>query len=135
MSYRTSSGQATHDRVIANVAAAQKDYEVLTNPGHEHKWSIQIGQETVFPDLILCGRGTRTVAHLIEVETEDSVNETESDQWAVYARGPGKFWLLVPAASLAHAQQICRRRGVDTCLGRWWADGWAIRFEWLNAAA
>jgi hypothetical protein len=80
MSYRTSAGQTTHDRVIADVAAAQNRHQVLTNPGHEHKWSIQTGQETVFPDLLLCKPGTRTVVHLIEVETEDSVNEAESDQ-------------------------------------------------------
>lgn len=135
MSNRSSVGQSLHDRVIAEVAAAQREFEALTNPGPEHNWSIQIGQETVYPDLLLCQRPTRTVAHLIEVETEDSVNEAESEQWAVYARGPGKFWLLVPSSSLATAQQICRRQGITANFGRWWMDGWAIRFEWITAAA
>ncbi len=134
MRNRTSASQSTHDRVIADVAAVQQDYEALTNPGHDHNWSLPIGQETAFPDLILCGRGTRTVAHLIEVETEDSVTEAESDQWAMYARGPGQFWLLVPSTSLALAQQICRRRGIVANFGRWWMDGWSIRFEWVTAA-
>jgi hypothetical protein len=135
MSYRTGSGQTIHDRVIAGVAAVQNRYDALTNPGHEHNWSIQIGQETVFPDVILCERGTRSVAHLIEVETADSVNEDESDQWATYARGPGQFWLLVPSTSLVLAQQICRRRSIDAHFGRWWIEGGSIRFEWVASAA
>lgn len=135
MSYRTSAGQAIHDRVIAYVAAAQKDYESLTNPGHEHNWSIQVGQQTLFPDLLLCNRGSRIVAHLIEVETEDSVTEAESYQWAVYARGPGRFWLLVPSTSLDLAQQICRRRSIVANFGQWWIDGWAIQFDWRRMAA
>jgi hypothetical protein len=125
MSYRTSAGQTIHDRVIASVASAQTKHDALTNPGHEHNWSIHIGQETVFPDLLLCERVNRT----------DSVNEAESDQWATYARGPGQFWLLVPSTSLALAQQICRRGRIVTKFGRWWMNGWAIRFEWVSAAA
>jgi hypothetical protein len=135
MSNRNSGGQSIHDQVIAEVAAAQQDFEALTNPGQEHNWSIRVGQEKVYPDLLLCQRPTRTVAHLIEVETEDSVTEAESDQWAVYSRGPGRFWLLVPSASLTVARRICQRRGIAANFGRWWMDGWTIRFEWMTAAA
>src|SRR4051794_20813292 len=112
MSFRTGTAQSIHDRVIAVVAQTQTQNNTYTNPGHEHNWSVSIGQETVYPDLLLWVSGTHRIAHLIEVETTDSVNEAESGQWATYALGPGQFWLLVPANSLATAKVICQRRGI-----------------------
>jgi hypothetical protein len=135
MSYRKYPSQTVHDRVIADVAAVQTDLTPRTNPGSQRNWSVVAAQETIYPDLLLCEPGTGNVAHLIEVETQDSVTETESAQWAVYARGPGRFWLLVPSSSLALAQEICRRKGISANFGHWWLDGRAICIQWFRPAA
>ena len=135
MSRRTQFGRSIHDWVIEIVAAAQARHDTYTNPGHEHNYWLHIGEEAIYPDLILCTQGTTTVTHLIEVETADSVNEAESSQWAQYARGPGSFWLLVPSSSLAAAQQICWRKGIAANFGQWWVNDDSIQFQWLPTSA
>lgn len=126
--YRPPIPQSIHDRVIRAVASAQITFEVLTNPGHEHNWSVAIGQERVFPDLLLCAGRERQVTHLIEVETVESVSDEESSQWRAYASGPGTFWLLVPAESLGAARAICLRRGIPANFGLWWLEHGEVRF-------
>lgn len=135
MKSRTGSSQSLHDRVIRAVAAAQTEHDAHCNPGQDHNISVTIDGQTVYPDLVLCTRGTMTVAHLVEVETAESVTDTEAAQWAVYARGPGQFWLMVPSEQLATAQTVCRRKGIVAEFGRWWSGQQGIRFEWLGAVA
>lgn len=135
MALRSAGTQSVHDGVIQVVAAAQTKHDAYTNPGQQHNCSVQVGRETVYPDLILCRPGTMTVDFLIEVETEDSVSEAEASQWATYARGPGSFWLLVPSSVLVAAQILCRRKGIAARFGTWWSDGFSVRFEWLRLAA
>lgn len=134
MSRRTQFGWSIHDRVIQTVAGAQTAHDAYTNPGKDHNYWLHVGPEAIYPDLILCTPGTMTVSHLIEVETEDSVNDAESDQWAQYARVSGSFWLLVPFTALAAAQEICRRKRIAANFGQWWIERQQIRFNWLRAA-
>jgi len=129
------SSQSLHDRVIQAVATVQTEYDAHCNPGQEHNVSVEIDGQDVYPDLVLCQRGTMTVAHLVEIETGESVTDNEAAQWAQYARGPGQFWLLVPSEQLATAQAICRRRGIAAEFGRWWVGLQGIGFEWLQPAA
>ena len=130
MRSRVRTAQSRHDQVIEAVASAQKKHDPYTNPGQEHNWSIRVDGEEVYPDVLLCNPGTKTVAHLIEVETEDSVNDAEAVQWATYSRGPGTFWLMVPHHKLAEAQRICRRYGIAALFGRWWINNGRIQFQW-----
>ncbi|HUT09829.1 MAG TPA: hypothetical protein VMY42_04990 [Thermoguttaceae bacterium] len=129
------SSHSIHDRVIRAVAAARTEYDAHCNPGQEHNVSVTIDGQTVYPDLVLYQRGTMTVVHLVEVETAESVADTEAAQWAQYARGPGQLWLLVPTDQLATAQVICRRRSITAEFGRWWSGPQGIAFEWLQAVA
>lgn len=96
MRNRTTSSQSVHDRVIRAVAAAQTEYDAHCNPGQEHNVFVTSPGQTVYQDLVVCRRGTTTVAHLVELEAAESVTDTEPGQWAQYAQGPGQFWLLVP---------------------------------------
>ena len=135
MKNRTTSSQSVHDRVIRAVAAAQTEYNAHCNPGQEHNVSVTIAGQAVYPDLVFCRRGTMTVALLVEVETAESVTDTEAAQWAQYAQGPGQFWLLVPHDRLIAVQAICRREGIAARLGQWWwTEDRQIAFEWLQAA-
>lgn len=135
MRNRAAPAQSLHDRVIQVVEAAQSDYDAYTNPGQEHNWSVTIDGEDLYPDLILCRNRTKSIVHLIEVETAGSVTDVECFQWATYARGPGTLWLLVPSSHLATARDICRRKGIAASFGKWWLENGGIRFEWLKAVA
>ena len=135
MRNRFPSSESLHDRVIGVVGQAQTKHDVFTNPGHSHNWSVKIDGEDVYPDLILCKKGSKVIEHLIEVETEESVTDAESSQWAQYARGPGKFWLMVPSKKLSTAQSICSRKGIAAQFGQWWVANGSLRFEWLQHVA
>lgn len=135
MGNRFAPSQSLHDRVIQAIKATQEKHDTYTNPGQEQNISVRIGQEDVHPDLVLCKPNTMTVEHVIEVETEESVTEAESAQWGRYSRGPGKFWLMVPTNQLTTAQAICRRKGIASGFGKWWAENGKILFDWVQPTA
>lgn len=95
--------QSEHDNVIK--AAETKfrqfrnlNYSIITNPNQQHK--LGIGKENpIYPDIII--RNTLgEVTSIIEVETEDSVTQTEAEiQWKEYANLGYPFYLLVPEKS------------------------------------
>jgi hypothetical protein len=132
MGYRSGSSQSDHDRVIQVVAAAQGGFATFINPDGLHNTFVEIAGQRVYPDLILCTPGTKIIQHLIEVETAESVTDDESGQWALYAQGPGQFWLMVPSTSLDSAQEICRHRLISARFGRWWVGSARIEFGWVS---
>jgi hypothetical protein len=135
MRNRVPASQSLHDRVIQTIKASQTKHDTYTNPSQEHNVSVGIGREVIYPDLVLTKLRTMTIEHLIEVETAESVTDAESSQWALYAQGPGTFWLIVPARQLAAAQTICLRKGVRARFGKWSTDNGRIHFEWLQSVA
>ena len=132
MRYRQQNSQSVHDRVIQVVAAAQGGFTTYTNPDGLHNTFVEIVGQQVYPDLILCSQATNSIEHLIEVETAESVTEDESAQWALYAQGPGHFWLMIPSTSFGLAQEICRRRLIHARFGRWWYGTSGIAFDWVS---
>ena len=132
MRYRPGSSQSIHDRVIQVVAEVQRDFTTYTNPDGLHNTFVEIVGQQVYPDLILCSQATNSIEHLIEVETAESVTEDESAQWALYAQGPGQFWLMIPSTSFGLAQEICRRRLIHARFGRWWYGTSGIAFDWVS---
>jgi hypothetical protein len=131
---RTTPSQSIHDRVIEAVGASQSNHDTYENPNQQKNVSVTIDGQDVYPDLVLCKRGSMTVTHLIEVETAESITDAESEQWAQYARGPGQFWLLVPHDQLKTAMAICRRKGIACNFGQWSRGLQGIHFKWLEDA-
>lgn len=131
--YRATEKTTLHDRIIQIVAAANtQKFEVHTNPSSEKNWFINDGSEKYFPDVILRPKGSSQSTIIVEVETDESVNEEHAvDQWKPYAKLGRKFYLLVPTASLGSAKTICNRKGISAHFGEYWWDGsrWAISFE------
>lgn len=81
---------------------------VVTNPGQEKNLSI----EGRYPDIIAVGHDGY-VKVIEEVETEDSVNEEESQQWADFAKlGIPSFHLAVPKEKVQKAGALLRQRGI-----------------------
>jgi hypothetical protein len=131
--YRATAKTTLHDRIIQIVASANTEtFEVRTNPSSEKNWFISEGSEKYFPDVILLPKGSSRSTIIIEVETDESVNEEHAgEQWEPYARLGRKFYLLVPSSSLTNAKTICDRQGIPAHFGEYWWDGtqWALGFE------
>lgn len=131
--YRAAQKITLHDKIIEIVASANVDkFEVRTNPGSEKDWFINEGSEKFFPDVILLPKSSNRSTIIIEVETDESVNEDHAlEQWVPYSNLGRKFYLLVPSGSLDETKAICRRRRITAHFGQYWWDGtrWAVSFE------
>jgi hypothetical protein len=107
--------QFEHDRIIRLLQARyRRKFEVAINPGPEQNASVVVGEQTVFPDLVLYGqeRGRR-LQGTVEVETGESVNTLEAmSQWALFSRLRVPFSLYVPPAALDTARRLCTEHGI-----------------------
>jgi hypothetical protein len=102
--------QFEHDRVIRVLQARYKrKFEVVINPGAEQNASITVGDNAMYPDLVLYGteRGRKLLA-TVEVETGESVNTLEAmAEWGQFSRLRAAFHLYVPPNSLDTARRLC----------------------------
>lgn len=107
--------QNEHDNVIqaAFDNLDKKNHTVYTNPNQQKNTSIN-GK---YPDLIITPINDNTVKFTIEVETADSVNNSEVNQWRTYSQLGGTFYLLIPFASKRMAELLCRQNGIKARFG------------------
>lgn len=132
---RAESGQSLHDQAVGDIARVRFTGEnwakcdVYTNPGGEKNKGVEIDGQTVFPDIVLTKKGTATLTHVIEVETEDSVTgEEAARQWAVYARAGVPFYLYVPQGSGVTAKRIAAKLEIAVSYFReWWYEDGALK--------
>ena len=115
MAFRNYISQNEHDSVIqaAYNNLDKLNHKVYTNPNQQKITSIN-GH---YPDLIITPANDNTVKFTIEVETSDSVNNAEVHQWRTYSQLGGTFYLLVPFASKALAELLCRQNGIKARFG------------------
>jgi hypothetical protein len=133
MAIRIPIRQSEHDNVIK--AAETKfrqfrnfNYSITTNPNQQH--NLGIGKENpLYPDIII--RNTLgEVKSIIEVETEDSVTQTEAKiQWKEYANLGYPFYLLVPEKSASEARMICLEKKIPARIIRYKIEGRMILVE------
>jgi len=83
---------------------------VVTNPGQEKNLGVKRDNRLVYPD-VLYGPDENTITRLYEVETEDSVNEEEVEQWREFNAGPSSFYLVVPENYVEAARRLIRNAG------------------------
>jgi hypothetical protein len=107
--------QNEHDSVIqaAFNNLDKINHRVYTNPNQQKNTSIN----EQYPDIIITPAGDNTVKFVIEVETSDSVNNGEVQQWKTYSQLGGTFYLLVPFASKSTAELLCRQNGIKARFG------------------
>jgi hypothetical protein len=115
MANRNPQGQNEHDSVI--LAAYNNldkiNHKVYTNPNQQKNTSIN-GQ---YPDIIITPINDNTVKFVIEVETADSVNNMEVDQWRNYSKLGGSFYLLVPFNTRTTAELLCHQNNIKARFG------------------
>jgi len=110
------SSQSEHDRVTEASAGTysqltQQGYKVTTNPGNQQNRFVG-SPEHLFPDVIVWkpdqndpNKGQAIIIE--EIETSESVNQNEVEQWRKYAAlGVSKFILIVPASYASEAHRL-----------------------------
>lgn len=112
MTTRTTSAQTLHDKVIAQRETAWRNDSrvdtLYTNPGQTKGAHYTVKGRKVYPDLIvhLTDKNQWVIE---EVETADSVNESELQQWKTYAQiDASGFNLIVPTEAAEKARSLVR---------------------------
>jgi hypothetical protein len=107
--------QFEHDRVIRALQPRyRRKYEVVINPGAEQNASVEIGENPMYPDLVLYSqeRG-RKLQGTIEVETGESINTLEAlSEWSPFSRLRVPFYLYVPPNALDTVRRLCAEHQV-----------------------
>ena len=112
--------QSEHDKVILEVAKREinlDEYTVGINPGESKRYPVRLaGRKWIFPDLVVRHRTTRRLREVHEVETSESVNQEEVNQWKDFASLRHRFILWVPLDSATRASALLEKnelRNVD----------------------
>lgn len=116
MANRDFFSQNIHDRVISYAVSKldQVNYDIYTNPGSQKN----AGVNKNYPDIIITKKGSNTVEFIIEIETVDSINRYESQQWEKYAKEiNASFFILVPYDQKNKAIQLCKELGISVRFG------------------
>lgn len=110
--------QSEHDKVILEVAKREinlDDYTVGINPGESKKYPVRLaGREWIYPDLVVRHHTSRQLQEVHEVETSESVNQEEVDQWKDFASLRRRLILWVPLDSAARAAALLDKNKLNS---------------------
>jgi len=119
MSYftRQSTNQGLHDRAVKDIARKRFDglkYDVYTNPNGEKNASVGAESNPLYADIIVLekGYGRRTAITIGEIETADTINENEAEQWAEYTATKIPFYLYVPAGCVQTTVNVLNKKSI-----------------------
>ena len=117
MAKRTETAQSDHDAAVRALAELykqkHKEKNVWINPdGEKNKsWAGR------YIDVIVADKVDKDSAWLIEIETADSVNDTEAEsQWKYYDSVYTKDWnLSIPVECLKDAVALVQKYKLENC--------------------
>lgn len=115
MALRSILTQNEHDAVIqtAYENLDKVNHNVYINPNQQKNTSVN-GH---YPDIIITAANDNNVKFTIEVETSDTVNQGEIQQWRTYSQLGGTFYLLVPYSTKSLAEVLCRQNNIKARIG------------------
>jgi hypothetical protein len=124
------------NRVIRIIAATRfpfvdqldwgEDYVTITNDSGKKIRGISGSSGYIYPSIVIT-RANTIIQEIGEVETEDTVNETQVAKWrllsdsAAKGRRVKKFFLYVPEGKENDAQQLLEDNGIEYDGLRTWA--------------
>jgi len=115
MAYRMQERQSGHDAAVRAAANIYRQHgkHVWINPGSEKNKSWL----NRYVDVIAAASANANRAWVIEIQTADSVSDTEArDQWKDYDGVYTQHWYLaVPVGSKEKAQQLLRDYSISHC--------------------
>jgi hypothetical protein len=115
MANRIYNKQSEHDGAVRAAGQIYRDHG-------KHAWINPDGEKNKdwggrYIDIIAAANQQATSAWVIEVETDDSVNDTEAGlQWEDYSKVYSQRWYLaVPSSSKAEAERLLKKHGITNC--------------------
>jgi hypothetical protein len=93
----------------------RRKYEVAINPGAEQNAAVEVGENPMYPDLVLFSpeRGRR-LQGTVEVETGESINTLEAmAEWGPFSRLRAPFFLYVPPNAVDTVRRLCTEHQVS----------------------
>lgn len=129
MAKRSEVNKSLHDWVIKESAKTweKKHDKVITNPGQEKNGSIK----GYYPDIIVIDNDYAEAIE--EIETSDSVNDKELEQWVKYATiAVSTFHLGVPFGKMNEAHKLLESKNIRKKI---YLEGWAKsgnKVEWVG---
>lgn len=116
MAIRSTLEGSEHDRIVRASAATygdmvNKGYKVSVNPGGEKKQIVGPEFNPRYPDVVVWmpdsfGSTKGKAAIIEEIETADSVTDSEAEQWKDYGSLGVKFLLIVPKGYCEEALRL-----------------------------
>jgi hypothetical protein len=136
MAQRDLEEQVIHDRVVTALKKTLFKYpndkhpNLKTHTNHPiktHAINDHIGGQ-FYPDLVVLNARTEKVISAIEVETVNTINENEAEQWLKFASLGENFYLFFPRGFEAKVKELCRKISKVHCY-EYWEDGGHYRAE------
>jgi hypothetical protein len=100
-----------HDRILLQIAdglssSIHSRDEIRVNLNGKKDKPIKVGEHIYYPDICVLDGSSHSVRAIYEVETEEDLNRGDREvQWKAYS-GIARFYLVIPAESLAKAKEI-----------------------------
>ncbi len=136
MAIRTTLDRSEHDRIVSASAATygelqSKGYKVSINPGGEKNQFVGLESNPRYPDVVVWmpdsfGSTKGKAAIVEEIETADSVNDLEAEQWKDYGSLGIKFLLVVPKGYCEEALRLISKYGANV------SEVWYYYYEYDN---
>lgn len=115
--------RSEHDRIVRASATTygdmvSKGYKVSINPGGEKNQFVGPEFNPCYPDVVVWipdsfGSTKGKAAIIEEIETADSVNDLEAEQWKDYGSLGVKFLLVVPNGYCQSALRLINKNGAN----------------------
>jgi hypothetical protein len=105
---RSRDEQFLHDWVIGKIKEKYSRLykEVHTNPGNEKRFELK----GYYPDVVFVNYGQ--VVLVAEVETQETINEEEAEEWKDLSNLGAQLVLVVPKEMQNAAREICWKKGI-----------------------
>jgi hypothetical protein len=115
MSKRTKQEQDTHDKAVSLIAKERFSFPTNDHPNlktyvnePQPKLGVKIGDETLYPDIVVLNTSTDEVPMIGEVESDSTVTQAERDeQWKKYSKVSG-FYLYLPKGLCQQARDLAK---------------------------
>lgn len=134
MAIRATLDRSEHDRIVSASAATygnmvSKGYKVSINPGGEKNQFVGPEFNPRYPDVVVWmpdsfGSTKGKAAIIEEIETADSVTDSEAEQWKDYGSLGVKFLLVVPKGYCEEALRLITKYAANV------SEIWCYYYEY-----
>ena len=112
--------QEEHDSAVQQIARIRFPFPDDEHPSWktyinhpEQQMGIKTENGLIYPDIVVIDTEDNIVAVIGEVETEDSIDEEEAEQWEEYSEACETIYLYVPDGYCDDVTQLCEDNDID----------------------